>query len=100
MAGEHIMKYALVVALLSCTGLVLPASAQQQPTVTPDAVPAGQADAKATIVRCGQLVALITASQQPPQGVTVDQARRWAEANDGASCSSAADRLIQAAPGR
>jgi hypothetical protein len=93
------MRTALVAALLGSSALLglapLPAAAQGQPQVTPDVVPAGQAQAKAAIASCDRLTAYIEQAR-PAGAVSTDQVRTWLQASDGASCQKELDRLAEA----
>ncbi len=92
------MRRTLSAALLLLPALASPVSTQMQPSVTPDVAPQGQALAKAAIVRCGQLIALILSSREP-MGVTVQQAHEWEEQHDVEKCTEAAQRVLQASGG-
>jgi hypothetical protein len=93
------MRTALVAALLGSSALLglapLPAAAQGQPQVTPDVVPAGQAQAKAAIASCDRLTAYLEQAR-PAGAVSTDQVRTWLQASDGASCQKELDRLAEA----
>jgi hypothetical protein len=86
------MRTLLVAALLGTSALAGPARAQQPP-VTPTEVPAGQAAAQAGIAECDRLISYLEQSRTPPSGVTLEQAREWRRALDGAACHTTIGRL-------
>ena len=87
------MRTLLVAALLGTSALAGPAGAQQQPPVTPTEVPAGQAAAQAGIAECDRLISYLEQARTPPSGVTLEQAREWRRALDGAACHTTIGRL-------
>jgi hypothetical protein len=87
------MRTLLVAALLGTSALAGPARAQQQPPVTPTEVPAGQAAAQAGIAECDRLIAYLEQARTAPSGVTLEQAREWRRALDGAACHTTIGRL-------
>jgi hypothetical protein len=86
------MRSALL-GLLGLASFATLAAAQGQPQVTPDTVPAGQANAKAGIAECDRLVSYLETSGRSDSGVTVAQAQAWRERLDAASCQTSLQRL-------
>ncbi len=89
---EMMMRRALLAALVGSTISVAPAFAQGQPQVTPNVVPQGQAQGKAAVAECQQLISLLQSAPRAA-GVTEEQARRWLAAGDAQSCTDARQRV-------
>src|SRR6478609_2751254 len=77
------MRALLLAAFLSSTALVASAGAQTQPTVTPDVIPQGEAQGRASVSECERLADFISESKQSNAGVTADQALAWKQAGNG-----------------
>jgi hypothetical protein len=86
------MRSALLAALLGSSVFATPALAQGQPQVTPNVVPQGEAQGKAAVAECQQLISLLQSAPREA-GVTEEQARRWLVAGDAQSCTEARDRV-------
>lgn len=86
------MRNAFLAALLGSTILSTSAVAQGQPQVTPNVVPLGEAQGKAAVAECQQLISLLQ-SASGARGVTAEQARNWLAAGDAQSCTDARERV-------
>jgi hypothetical protein len=89
------MRTALIAGLVGSTALALGAIAQTQPQVTSNTIPQGEAQAKAAVVECDRLLAVLESSR-PVAGVTAEQARRWKQDSQPEECRSALERVTQA----
>src|SRR5215218_1563853 len=72
------------------------AVAQGQPQVTPNVVPAGEAQARTALATCDRLISYIERAR-PAGTVSTDEARAWLQASDGPSCQRELDRIAEAA---
>ncbi|HEX2137768.1 MAG TPA: PRC-barrel domain-containing protein [Microvirga sp.] len=68
--------------------------------MTPDVIPQGEAQGRAAVAECEQLISLLETSS-PAAGVTVEQARGWLTRGDARSCTQARERILaQTGPNR